>query len=92
MLQTGAATGLAELIDYGVHKMFRIEHNVETGEIKQIQLSSEEIAELEIQHAAAKASAAAAQAEAAAKESARQALLSRLGITQEEAQLLLGGN
>jgi hypothetical protein len=31
------------------------------------------------------------QAEAAAKESARQALLSRLGITQEEAQLLLGG-
>jgi hypothetical protein len=27
-----------------------------------------------------------------AKESARQALLSRLGITQEEAQLLLGGN
>jgi hypothetical protein len=30
--------------------------------------------------------------EAAAKESARQALLSRLGITAEEAQLLLGGN
>jgi hypothetical protein len=30
-------------------------------------------------------------AEAAAKESARQALLSKLGITQEEAQLLLGG-
>ena len=35
---------------------------------------------------------AARQAEAAARESARQALLSRLGITQEEAQLLLGGN
>lgn len=30
--------------------------------------------------------------EAAAKESARQALLSRLGITQEEARILLGGN
>jgi hypothetical protein len=31
------------------------------------------------------------QAEAEARESARQALLSKLGITQEEAQLLLGG-
>jgi hypothetical protein len=30
--------------------------------------------------------------EAAAKETARQALLTKLGITQEEAQLLLGGN
>ena len=91
-MQTGAATGLAELIDYGVHKMFRIEHNVETGEIKQIQLSSEEIAELEIQHAAAKASAAAAQAEVEAKAAQRQALLNRLGITEEEARILLGGN
>ena len=32
------------------------------------------------------------QAELAAKESARQALLTKLGITAEEAQLLLGGN
>jgi hypothetical protein len=47
--------GLLELIDCGVHKMFRIEHNVETGEIKQIELSPEEIAELEIQYAEAKA-------------------------------------
>jgi len=31
------------------------------------------------------------QAEAAAKEAARQALLDKLGITAEEAQLLLGG-
>ncbi len=31
-------------------------------------------------------------AEAEAKATARQALLSKLGITQEEAQLLLGGN
>jgi hypothetical protein len=35
---------------------------------------------------------AAEQARIAAKESARQALLDRLGITSEEAQLLLGGN
>ena len=32
------------------------------------------------------------QAQAAVKESARQALLTKLGITAEEAQLLLGGN
>ena len=69
--------------------MFRIEHNVETGEIKQIQLSSEEIAELEIQHAAAKASAAAVQAEAEAKATAKAALLAQLGITEEQAKLLL---
>jgi hypothetical protein len=32
------------------------------------------------------------QAEAEAKATARQALLSKLGITQEEARILLGGN
>jgi hypothetical protein len=36
--------------------------------------------------------AAARQAEAEAKATARQALLTKLGITAEEAQLLLGGN
>jgi hypothetical protein len=35
---------------------------------------------------------AAAQAEAEAKEAARQAILDRLGLSAEEAQLLLGGN
>jgi hypothetical protein len=56
--------------------MFRIEHNVETGEIKQIELSAEEIAELEIQYAEAKAKSDAeetALAEAkAAEEAAKQ--------------------
>jgi len=59
--------------------MFRIEHNVETGEIKQIKLSPEEINELEIQYAEAKAKAATTQAEAEAKAAQRQALLNRLG-------------
>jgi hypothetical protein len=72
--------------------MFRIEHNVETGEIKQIKLSLEEIAELETQYAEAKAKDDALQAEAEAKAQAKAALLTRLGITAEEAQLLLGGN
>ncbi len=89
MLQTGAATGLAELIDYGVHKMFRIEHNVETGEIKQIQLSSEEIAELEQQYTQAQVAEVAAQAESEAKAAAKAALLAQLGITAEQAKLLL---
>ena len=40
-------------------------------------------------HAAA---VAAAQAEAEAKATARQAVLDRLGITEEEARILLGGN
>jgi vacuolar-type H+-ATPase subunit E/Vma4 len=49
--------------------------------------SEEEAAVIDAQKAAAEA-----QAEAqAAKAIARQALLERLGITEEEAQLLLGG-
>lgn len=43
-------------------------------------------------HNKAIADAAKAQAEAEAKAAARQALLDKLGITAEEAQLLLGGN
>lgn len=33
--------------------MFRVEHDIETGEIKQIELSAEEIAALEAERAAA---------------------------------------
>lgn len=64
--------------------MFIQEHNCETGEITQRPLTAEEIAQRETE--------AQAQAEAkATKEAARQALLDKLGITAEEAQLLLGG-
>ena len=38
------------------------------------------------------AAQATAQAEATAKAAQRQALLTRLGITEEEARILLGGN
>ena len=41
---------------------------------------------------AAEAKFAAEQAEAEAKAAQRQALLTRLGITEEEARILLGGN
>jgi hypothetical protein len=62
--------------------------NCETGEEIVRDATAEEIAQIELDAT----NAAAEKAEAAAKESARQALLSKLGITQEEAQLLLGGN
>ena len=48
----------------------------------------EEIAQIELDAANAKAR----KAEAEAKATAKAALLTRLGLTAEEAQLLLGGN
>ena len=66
--------------------------NCQTGETIERELNIEELAQQAIDEAAVQTAQAARQAEAAAKESARQALLSKLGITQEEAQLLLGGN
>ena len=50
--------------------------------------TEEEAAAIDAQVAEAEAQAAAL----AAKAAARQALLEKLGITEEEAQLLLGGN
>jgi len=67
--------------------MVRI-HNVETDEIIDREMNDAEFAQYE----ANKAAQATAQAEAEAKATAKAALLTRLGITAEEAQLLLGGN
>lgn len=69
-------------------KIIEKEFNVQTGEetIIERELTKQEIAE--IKEAQAKAEALAA--EASAKEAARAALLERLGITEEEAKLLLG--
>ena len=70
----------------------RLEVNCETGEIKEIPLTSEEILELEalVQQAAADESArvAAEEAKALAKASAESKLLN-LGLTVEEIQALL---
>jgi hypothetical protein len=66
--------------------MHRIEHNVETGEILQIELTEEEVKEFLVrQKEAEKAQAAEAQ-----KAADRAALLAQLGITEEQAKLLLG--
>lgn len=62
--------------------------NVETGEVIEREMNAEELRKWETSQATAEAEAQ-AKAEAAA---ARAALLSKLGITEEEARLLLGGN
>lgn len=62
--------------------------NCETGEITLVYSSPE----IEATIAQMKLDKEALEEEAAAKAEARAALLERLGITEEEAQLLLGGN
>jgi hypothetical protein len=62
--------------------------NCTTGEEIIRDANAEELAQIELDAT----NAAAAQAEAEAKAAQRQALLTRLGITEEEARILLGGN
>lgn len=60
-----------------------------TGVQEEIELSPEELKQLEKDKAKYEADKAASQAEAAANAQAKAALLDRLGITAEEAKLLL---
>ena len=62
------------------------EVNCTTGERIVRDATAEEIVQMELDAA----NAAAAKAEAEAKEAARQAILDRLGLTADEAKLLLG--
>ena len=61
-----------------------------TGEQTVVPLTAEEIAELEAAAAKAEADRLEAEKEAAAKEAARKAILDKLGLTAEEAAVLLG--
>ena len=61
-------------------------HNVETGEVIEREMTQQELQAWQIETAAKEATEA-AKAEA---EAARQALLDKLGITVDEAKLLLG--
>ncbi len=63
-----------------------VEHNAETNEIIEREMTDAEIEQLEADKLAFETSA---QAKAEA-EAAKQALLAKLGITEEEAKLLLG--
>ena len=60
-------------------------HNAETGEVIEREMNNEELAQWE----ADKAEAAQRKAEAQAKAAEKAALLDRLGITEDEAKLLL---
>ena len=64
--------------------MVRI-HNVETGEIIDREMTDVEFAQYEADQAESQAK----EAEQAAKDQAKAALLERLGITSDEAKLLL---
>lgn len=62
--------------------MIRIEHNLETGEITEIPLTPEEIADFKLREKEAKAAEI-------AQQKSKDELLTKLGITAEEAALLL---
>ena len=63
-------------------------HNQETNEVIDREMNDQEFAQYEAEQAAQ----AAEQAAAATKAAQKQAVLDRLGLTAEEASLLLGGN
>jgi hypothetical protein len=65
--------------------MIRI-HNIETNEVIDREMTDQEFAAYEAEQAAN----AAKQAEAEAREAQRQVILDRLGLTSEEARLILG--
>ena len=68
----------------------KIEVNCATGIAVEVPLTAEEIAQREVDAAAAEADRAAKEATDAVKATDKAALLVKLGITEEEAQLLLG--
>ena len=61
-------------------------HNADTGEIVEREMNAEELA----QHEADLAASAQRKADKETKEAARTELLAKLGITADEAKLLLG--
>ena len=66
----------------------RIEINCTTGEIQEIPLTQAELDQRETDRIAYEMEQSNKEAEATAKAVARTALLARLGITEEEAELL----
>ena len=66
-----------------------IEINCSTGEVTERPLTAEEITANEAAAAQAEADRVAAEADAQAKAEAKTALLAKLGITEDEAKLLL---
>ena len=69
--------------------MKKTEYDALTNETIETQMSAEEIEQFKKDQESAAAAKALTDAEAQAKENARKALLTKLGITAEEAKLLL---
>jgi len=68
----------------------RVEVNCTTGETLIIELTDAEIAQMEADAAAAETQRKADEKAAADKAAAREAILDRLGLTADEAAILLG--
>ena len=66
--------------------------NCETGVVAEIPLTGEEIAQREVDAANAETERVAKEAAYAAAAVAKTALLAKLGISEDEAKLLLSGN
>ena len=64
-------------------------HDLATGEVIDREMNAEELAAYQAEQAEAEAKATEFQAEAEAKAQAKAELLAKLGITDEEAKLLL---
>ena len=69
--------------------MHKIIHDVETGDITQIELTTKEIAELEAEKAKFEAEAALKQTKEATKAAEKTAVLAKLGLTADEVAALL---
>ena len=70
-------------------KLFKKIHNITTGEVEELELTAEEVAEHVARQQKAKADRDARLAAEAKAEEDKAALLVKLGITAEEAKLLL---
>ena len=77
------------LTQFGGLNMFRIENDTATGEVKEIPLTANEIKVIEKLQKEAAEKNVIQEAEAQAKAIQRQAILDRLGLTSEEASLLV---
>ena len=70
--------------------MLRVIHNVQTGEITEVELTSKEIKDLEKEQAITDAKQAAFTEAKAKAEADKAALLARLGLTEDELKTILG--
>jgi nucleoid-associated protein YgaU len=61
-----------------------------TGAVEEVELTEEELAQREADRIAFEAAEAAREAEAAEKAARRAEILERLGLTEDEAKLILG--